>query len=220
MLRNLLPVWVVNSRVLARLPGVLLGLALLTGCPIVPDDGGGNGGSTVVTGDIITLATNRSISVQEDILSILYNLSGAPTDAVISSFFVPVTGTNPDNYVETGPRVTITTGLMQGTNQAFSFVPAVAGVGIFLVGLDINAVGGTDIDEVLGDGTIRVEGAPNPTFVQPNGAITVPRGDVLLLSIDAGDPENNVQWRMFYYQDGDSLTLPADQLGVLLATGA
>ena len=220
MLRNLLPVWVVNSRVLARLPGVLLGLALLTGCPIVPDDGGGNGGSTVVTGDIITLATNRSISVQEDILSILYNLSGAPTDAVISSFFVPVTGTNPDNYVETGPRVTITTGLMQGTNQAFSFVPAVAGVGVFRVGLDINAVGGTDIDEVLGDGTIRVEGAPNPTFVQPNGAITVPRGDVLLLSIDAGDPENNVQWRMFYYQDGDSLTLPADQLGVLLATGA
>lgn len=198
-------------------PAVLSLCMLIAGCPEMP--GNGSGG-TNVTGEIITLRTNRSISVQEDFLSILYNLSGAPADAAISSFYVPVSGTSSDNYVETGPRVTISTGLSQGTSLAFNFVPSVSGVGVFRVGLDVNAASGTDIAEILSAGTIRVEGAPNPVFVQPPSETRVPRGEIVLISIDAGDPENNVQWRIFYYRDGDSLTVPADQLGVQLATGA
>ncbi len=222
MLWNLMPDGMKTMRGMAGSRMVwLLGLVLLTGCPGGPGDGNGNdGGTTDVMGDIITLRTNRSISVQEDFLSILYDLSGAPSDAIISSFFVPVTGTSPDNYVETGPRISITTGLAQGTSRAFSFLPEVAGVGVFRVGIDVNSAAGEDIDEVLSDGTIRVEGAPNPTFVQPSGTTMVVRGDLVLISFDAGDPENNVQWRLFRYQDGDSLTLPADELGVQLSTGA
>lgn len=211
-----------------RSPGCLAlwcaGLALLVGCPGlsgVPQDNTNTNDNTNtggVTGEIVTLRTTRQVSALEPFLSILYTVTGAPSGSQISSFYVPVIATGLETYMETGDRVTIANNLLAGTNQAFNFVPGPAGPGTYRVGVTVTAA--SQLTTILSARVIEVQGFPNPVFVLPPGGTTVvTRGQDVFISFDAGDPENNVQWRLFYLSPNDSRNLSADQLGTQLATG-
>ena len=106
-----------------------------------------------------------------------------------------------------------------GTNQAFSFDPADAGVGFYRVGL-LYLLGGAEQTKES-KGAIQVQGIPEPIFVQPSEALVeVIAGDELTISFDVQDPEGEVQWRLFYLDADDALSDPPDILGVQLAVGS
>ncbi|MBI4717018.1 MAG: FG-GAP repeat protein [Planctomycetes bacterium] len=216
--------WVGCRRRLA--PSALAGalcLALLSmgGCPnvtVVPGGGGtdgGTGGERPITGDIISVRTDRPISEKEPFLSILYTLNDVPTGSEISAFAQRVTGSAP-NYTPIGERVTMQSDLTAGANQVFRFLPGNVGPGSYQVGLLVEPPTGTET-VILSLGLIQVQGPPNPVFIRPAEAVTlVDLGETVAISFDAGDPEGNVQWRLFYLREGDSRTALPDQIGTQL----
>ncbi len=183
------------------------------------ENGNANENSSAdITGDIISVRTDRQVSALESFLSILYMVSGTPDGTNVDAFFVPVTGVFP-NFQEAGSRVTIATGIAVGSNQAFNFEPAISGPGEFLVGLEVTPPGGETID-ILSAGRIQVLGPPDPRFIQPVDSVTtVQRGDDVFVSFDAGDPEDNAQWRLFLLAEADSRATSADLLGEEISTG-
>lgn len=196
----------------------------MPGCPTVPDSGNGNGndnggtGTGPITGDIISVRTDRQISALDSFISILYTVSNAPSTSEVEAYFVPVIGT-PPNLVEDGSRVIIDSGLPVGASQAFQFTPSVAGVGNYQVGLVVTPPTGSAV-EIKSNGRIQVLGPPNPTFIQPLESPTeAPRGTSVFVSFDVGDPEDDAQWRLFLLSETDSRDVPADQLGTELNTG-
>lgn len=168
-------------------------------------------------------------------------MTGSPD--TITGFFIPVSDNSP-NAVSTDEPTQIASGLpATGSNTFFLFFPNEAGIGFYRVGI-VLTVDGEEI-EALSDGVIGVQGRPDPCFVLPCeiAAATTPAVETytgcddvicdlifevdledtesLTVAFDAGDPENLVQWRLFYLLVGtDSKNNPADQLGTVILTGS
>lgn len=203
------------------LPGMCISLVFLaTGCPTAPltDGGGGSGtnGSTTVVRKIVNFTINFPISERDPAISVLYNVEGTPDS--ISGFFVRVADNSPGAVPVADPIVTATN-LPAGTDQ-FKFDPAGSGVGFFRVGI-IVVEAGVELPTIESQGTVQVQGQPNPFFIQPpaQSVTEVVQGDPVTIRFDAGDPEGDVQWRLFYLTVTDSRSLPADELGTELALG-
>ena len=169
-----------------------------------------------VSGEIINVSTTLGVSALSPPISILYNTTGTPDS--ISGFYAPVADSSSGASL-IGDRIIVAENLSKGSNRAFSFDPGAAGVGYFRVGI-IMMVGA---EEIIAEcaGTIHVQGPPNPFFIQPSDAITTKFvGDDVFISFDAGDPEGDVKWRLFYLTAADPRGNPPDQLGTLISTGS
>ena len=187
-----------------------------------PPDGNGNdngAGTTLddVVGSITNIRSNVQISALEPFLSVTYALTGVPSGATVSAYYVLVDSLSPDAQ-PIGTRVILATGLLSGPMQAFSFDPATTGTGIFRLGIVVVLGAGEKTFE--SQGLIQVQGPPAPVFIQPVDLLTeVVRGESVFVSFDAGDPENRVAWRLFLLDETDSLNVAPDQLGTQLAVG-
>ena len=62
---------------------------------------------------------------------------------------------------------------------------------------------------------------PDPAIVQPAvGVTTVHSGDTVPISFNAGNDDDNVQWRLFYLTENDPTDVPAGELGTQLMIGS
>jgi len=212
-----------------RLPTALsavLCMALLvfgTGCPSggQPLDGTDNDntsdGTGGVSGKIVNITTNFSLSSLDPPLSVTYSVSGSPES--ILGFYVPVADNNPGAIPIGAPVIVAATLPATGGDTRFEFDPAAAGVGFYRVGI-IMVVNDEELT-AESEGIIQVEGSPDPYFVQPTDAVTpVFAGAEVFVSFDAGDPEGDVQWRLFYLSATDSRDSPPDQLGTRIEVGS
>lgn len=212
-----------SARLSAGLCAVLLVIG--SGCTGFPSGGqppddtsdGDNGSPTdsgEVAGQINNITTNIGISALQRPIAVLYSVTGSPDS--ISGFYVPVA----DNSPSAGPigdRVIVAVSLPAGADQAFDFDPVAADVGFFRVGILI-AADGMEF-EALSSAVIRVEGVPAPFFIRPTEAIKeVVQGEDVIVSFDAGDPEGDVQWRLFFLSESDPRSSPLDELGTEIAT--
>ncbi len=192
-------------------PLVLVVLAVvLAGCPAAveptPDGGGGDPGTDVpVTASIVNFTADTQVDLTLPFVSVLYTVGNLSDGATISTFFVPVIGVSP-NVLEDGDRVVIDeASALIASEGAFEFVPATAGSGNFLAGVTIVSADGMTTVDALSSGRITVEGLPDPQFILPmadagEDFFSVDREDDVLITFDAGDPENDVQWRVFYLE--------------------
>lgn len=210
-------------RLYSSLTGAMLlvsgSIALPLGCTGVPSDsnngdGDNTNGNGTGTTRIINFSTNFSVSQLDPPISVLYNVEGEPD--LISGFFRPVADNSADPEPLGDPVIT-DIGLEPGMNH-FSFVPAVAGIGFFRVGLVM--LDAAQESTVESSAVVRVEGPPDPAFFQPIEAITeVVQGEEVPVTFDAGDPEGEVQWRLFLLASADSRESSPDQLGTALDVG-
>lgn len=209
---------------LSSMSALNLLLVFLAGCPAaVPPNGNsntntnGNGnGDTGVSGEVLNFSTDVGISLLAPALSVIFSMNGAPD--TISGYYVPVDG-NSASALPIGDRVVVATDLPAGTDQAFNFDPQIAGQGFYRVGI-LWTVGNLQ-DVAESSGIIQVQGPPDPAFVLPANAVTtVTQGDDVFISFDAGDPEGDVRWRLFYLAASDPRDVSADQLGTQIGTGS
>ncbi|MGB2985921.1 MAG: hypothetical protein WBE26_08560, partial [Phycisphaerae bacterium] len=202
-------------------------LGLVAGCPTagipsngIPDDPD-NGNATPddtgeVSGEIISFSVNFGVSALDPPVSVIYSVTGTPDS--IAGFYVPVADASP-GASEIGNRIIVDTRLPAGTNKFFNFDPAYAGVGFYRVGIIM--IVGTEEIVAESQGVVQVQGPPNPFFIQPTESITeVAQGTEVFVSFDAGDPEGEVKWRLFYLSETDSRDNPPAQLGTELAVGS
>jgi hypothetical protein len=188
-------------------------LVLGGGCPNVPTDGTGNGNANGGgTGDIETKIVNTTSDIEINLngnpLSVIYSVGGTPDS--IQAFF---------RFDEDGAAVQIIVNangdpleLPAGNRRQFLFDPAQAGVGRFRVGIIVTDDGVPQTFTSLG--VITVQGPPVPMFTAPTAPVTeVSAGQSVTIRFDAGDPENEAQWRLFVLEPGDSLSVRPDQLG-------
>ncbi len=211
-----------NSRSVGRLGAACLAMVMLVGgCPAgsnptPPDNTNDNTDGGDAEAEIISPSTSFGISSLDPPISVLYSVPEAATE--VSGFRVPVADSSPDG-APIGDRVVIATSLATGEMQAFSFDPAEAEVGFFRVGILFTL--DADEESVESTGVIQVQGSPDPVFIQPSEPLTeVVQGSAAFVSFDVGDPEGNVQWRLFILAPLDSRTNPPDQLGTQLAVGS
>lgn len=207
------------KRIRTGLCGLIVCIA--GGCPSgVPNgdgDGNGssNGGSEEPTREIINFNSNFAVSELDPSISVMYNVEGTPDS--ISGFFVQVADDNP-GAVPIADRIVTAVNLPVGAEQ-FKFNPQVAGVGFFRVGI-IVVVDEVELPTIESTGIVQVQGRPNPFFIQPTQLLEeVEQGEVVTIRFDAGDPEGDVRWRLFYLSVTDSRSDPADELGTELGLG-
>lgn len=195
------------------------------GCP---NFGGGNGGNTNTntntntnnnTGsdvaEIVSPTSNFGLSALDDPISVIYNVPEGAEN--IRGYFVEVAAPTPDSQ-PISERTIIISGLPAGDARTFNFDPGEANVGLFRVGILFELDGIEEIAE--SEAVIEVQGAPDPIFVQPAESFTeVEEGDVIDIAFDARDPEDEVQWRLFYLDENDDRDLPPDQIGTTIAVG-
>jgi len=191
-------------------------MALVAACtPGTPgnDNGIDNGGGSLddIHAAIVSPSTSFPLSALGSPVSVLYTVSGADPDS-ISGFYVPAEGE--------GDLVIIPTAidLPPGTNRAFNFDPSTVGVGRYRVGIRVVHAGVTE--DFISIGVIEVQGPPAPVFRQPAGDVQITQGTDVSIAFDAGDPEGDVEWRLFYLTPQDSRDEPPDELGTQLAVGA
>jgi hypothetical protein len=192
------------------------------GCPGVPAPGDNTNDNTdgdgEVTAQIVSFSQNFGVSALDPPISVLYTVTGTPDS--IAGFYVPVADESAGS-APIGERVIVVSALSPGTNRAFSFDPAAAGIGYYRVGLIVMVDGVELTPTPLSTGVIQVQGPPEPRFIQPADAVTgVWKGDDLFISFDAGDPEGDVRWRLFYLAESDSRDNPPDELGTQIKTGS
>lgn len=218
---NRIPAAVLSRRGSVYASSVFLVVLVLAtaGCPGVPtSDGGGgdgtDGGSSGggVTATIVNISSNIRLSQLDPAVSVTYSVTGTPT--TIAGFFAPAT--------EPASRTIVASNLpATGNNMRFSFDPRASGAGFFRVGL-LLTVAGQDT-AVLSDGTIQVEGPPEPFFIQPlDATTTVAPGDEVFISFDAGDPDSlpeQIHWRLGLLAETDSRAVSPDTLGAQIAVG-
>lgn len=192
-----------------------------SGCTVdFTDDGDpindpNNGDPGALTRKIVNFNSNFSVSELDVAISVLYNVEGTPDS--ISGFFVKVADGNP-GAIPIADAVITAVSLPAGSSQ-FKFDPAVSGVGFFRVGL-IVVEDGTELPTIESTGIVQVQGRPNPFFIQPvESLFEVTRGEPVVVRFDAGDPEGNVRWRLFYLSSIDPRNNLPDNLGTELAMG-
>lgn len=202
--------------------------------------GSGGGGTVDVSGRVNSILANASLSIGDPAITIFYSVTGTPDS--ISAFFIEVSDNSADAS-EIGTQQNLGSNLpASGDETFFQFFPVGAGVGFYRVGIQVATNG--EVIEALSDGVIHVQGGPDPCFAQPCtlAAATTPASQTIAacggltcdlvvnisegdqdgvnVAFDAGDPEGNVQWRLFYLRDADSNANPADQLGIEILTGS
>ncbi|MCH8147483.1 MAG: FG-GAP repeat protein [Planctomycetes bacterium] len=198
-------------------------LLSVVGCPMTEPIDNGDGTNTngtdllaSVSGEIVTLRNNLIASELEAPIAIHYSITGVPPQSVISAFFVTVP--DPATAISSeDSRVIFRTDLVAG-ESAFNFDPSNAGSGYHKLGLLVRL--GDETVEIVSAGVVVVEGGPSPRFVQPADATTVVMaGDPVPVTFDAGDPQDDVAWRLFLLAPTDSRDNPEDRLGEALDTG-
>lgn len=200
-------------------------LALNGGCPNFPggpppvDNGNDNeaaDGNGEVTAEMITPLTGFGLSALEEPVSFFYSVDESATD--VRGFYIPVADGSL-NSAPIGDRVITTADLATGVRRVFFFDPEEAGVGFYRVGIEFSLNG--QAGDAESQAVIHVQGSPDPIFIQPSESLTqVSQGAEVFISFDVRDPEEDVQWRLFYLSETDSRTDPADQLGTELKTGS
>lgn len=223
---------------------VCVAVCTVGGCAPVgdpaPNGDPGTDGTVAITGRINSILANASLSVDDPAITIFYTVTGTPDS--ISAFFVPVAD-NSGGAIEIGPPQNLAQNLpASGNNAFFQFFPSGVGVGFYRVGIQLTT--GGQVIEAVSDGVIQVQGRPDPCFAQPctvaaagtpadqtfTGCgelicvrvVEIPEGDQdgVTVSFDAGDPDGDVQWRLFFLRDTDSISNPADQLGEQILIGS
>jgi len=203
---------------------VVVGLALtmFTGCPASPtppDDGSPVDLGQGIKAAVIAPSTSFGISVLEDPISVFYTVTGATGKTDVSGYYVPLTDGDTTGSAA-GDRVILDTRDLDGDTDFFSFDPGAAGVGYYRLGILVS-VDGVELDPVEGTAIVEVQGSPSPAFVLPDTPITtVVPGDFVLITFDAGDPQNVVAWRLFLLDETDSRTASPEKLGTELTTGS
>ena len=190
---------------------------LYAGCNIITPGGTDptpTPGSGSLTGSI-SLQSHIKLSGDQT-MTIVYSASSSATD--ISAFYVPVESTDTDAPT-TGSETTFKTNLSAGTNLTMSLDTSGMAQALYRIGL--NLVGGGQTLKVMSTGTVQITNLPEPAFELPNQNLVVVPGSYIPVRVALGDPENAVQWRLFYIAtDADTSGLPADQLGTEIKTGA
>ncbi|MFQ5413467.1 MAG: integrin alpha [Phycisphaerae bacterium] len=200
---------------------------LVAGCGVASQNDGTAGNGSIandngavdpgaVSAEIFNPIINFRTSTFDGPVAVQFAVTGTPDS--VSGFWVEVAsgGGGP-----VGTPVIVAPDLAADA-VFFNFDPSTVDPGFYQLGL-ILTVGGEEI-QVLSPGTIEVEGPPSPTFILPVQPLTdIVAGASVLVSFDAGDPENNVAWRLFYLitdsptvPDSD-LTVPIGQRGTELA---
>lgn len=204
----------------ARLGCWILGIvaiAMVAGC--VPTDGGSNGNSNDNSGSDIeskikNIESNIALSTSSPAVSVIYDVGGDPD--TVSGIAVRLNETGEEDDPQLLPNAA---NLPVGENQAFQFRPSDVGVGVYRVGILITTE--TESETVLSTGIVSVQGPPDPQFILPSAPITeTVAGSSVAVSFDAGDPENVVEWRLFYLRPSDPRGVTPDQLGTQLAVGS
>lgn len=205
-----------------------LAMACFAGCTMQPsDNGGGDGGSgdAGVTAEIIAPATDFGISVLEDPISVFFSVTGATSTMTVdaSGYYVPLDTNDQGECIDpqgsaVGDRVIVDTRNLDGDFDFFTFDPGAAGVGCYRLGVLVT-VDGVELNPVDGEAAVEVQAPPDPSFVLPEADLTVLTTAQVLIRIDAGDPQNEVAWRLFILREDDSRTVTTDQLGEELTRG-
>ena len=155
--------------------------------------------------EIVNISSIRQVSLLQSFESVLYTVTGAGENATIGAFYVPVEDESGTVAPDATPVPIVgEAALVTGTNQAFRFIPADAGMGSFKVGITV--VRDTGVNEALSEGIIQVLGPPDPRFIQPTDPVTtIARGDPVAIRFDVGDPEEDARWRLFFIDATDPL---------------
>lgn len=205
------------------LTGIVAVLALsITGCPpgvSMPSDGGGSdGGGSTTTGSTnaqIIVPLNFGLSEADTSISIQYTVPDTATD--VRAFAIQVENDGADAAAIGDPQL-IATGLAAGGGQAFTFDPSEVGVGFYRLRVSFVFDGVEEVAESVA--AIEVQGKPAPSFVRPTVTqLKVVQGDKVAISFDAGDPQGEVEWRLFYLRETDPRDAIPSALGVELTTG-
>ena len=200
--------------------GLLLIVAV--GCPatdsVPAPDQSGNGSSggvdpsgTTITAEVNSFKSNFPISELADPVDVVYTVTGTPDN--IDGFYVPVSAGGGE--VPGAVPVITALNLPAGVGLSFPFDPKID-IDYYRVGLIITD--GSDQFEVRSLGTIQVQGAPDPEFIRPTpDEATVLAGTDVTVSFNAGDPEDDVQWRLFYTTDQTDFAVSVDERGETIA---
>lgn len=208
----------------AGIPALLLA-CLIPACDPLTDPGGtdsntndnDNEAPSGIRVTVVSPNTSFALPQLSPSISVIYTVVGTP--ASIRGIYAPVGGFEAGAPL-TGEAVELTDDLGPGVNQQFRFNPSEVEIGNYRVGIRVRFANGT-ADDVFGLGVIQVQGPPDPRFVQPPESVTeVVTGGTVPVSFDSGDPENQVQWRLFYLRPTDRRDLSPDQLGIQLAVGS
>lgn len=197
-------------------------MVVAVGCPATdsvpaPDQNGNvsNNGvdpsDTTITAEVKSFKSNFPISELADPVDVVYSVTGNPTN--IDGFYVPVSAGGGE--LPGAVPVISAPDLPAGAGLSFPFDPKID-IGYYRVGLIITD--GSKQIEVRSLGTIQVQGAPDPEFIRPAPEeATVFAGTDVTVSFNAGDPEDDVQWRLFYTTDQTDFNESVDEQGVTLA---
>jgi len=201
-------------RLSAFLTGILALAMLATGC-VEDGNGNGDGGEDQPTGSIVNITTNIRIS-GEQMVSVVY--SAGPEGADVDAFYVEVDSTAL-NASTIGARVVFAPDLPTGEppSTVTTLNTAPMPLGIYRIGL--NVVSGDETLRVLSLGTIEITTLPEPVFTLPNQNLFEQPGGNIAVAANVGDPENAVQWRLFYVEEGQRPSVPPTQYGTQLAVG-
>lgn len=176
--------------------------------------------STTITAEIISLKLNFAVSQLDDPFTVDYTVGGAGVTQ-IDAYYVPVADASP-GAGPIGQQIVFQTNLPIGNSQSFVFDPGVVDVGFYRLGIVVSA-GSLQITRES-NGVVQVQGPPSPVFIQPSSPVVEIEADAdikdVIVTFDCQDPENDVQWRLFYLEPGDNPNAPVDTIGNLLATGA
>ncbi|MCH7702526.1 MAG: hypothetical protein IID37_12650, partial [Planctomycetes bacterium] len=219
---------------LPQWPRILVAVGFFAvGCTSIPsgtgtgtngDDGAANDNVADSVGSIDNVSSTVTLSGNRE-FNVIYSIPVAVS--LVEAIYVQVADAVPGS-AEVGERVVFGQALASGDSQAVLFDTTLLDPGLYRVGISyIDAFGVSVI--VFSDGVVDVQGQPDPVFFEPAADITGEAGISLLVSFDAGDPENvNVRWRLFYADKTDIeiwAVNPAalsnqSELGTQLTTGS
>jgi hypothetical protein len=206
---------------------VVAGLLAWSGCNLGSALNGGNGDANSndngapggLSVEIISFKLNTDISQIAPPVNVFYTVSGTPT-RITAVYQEVADGTAGAGDV--GDPVVVVDNLGTGVQRSYQFDPQSVERGWYRFGLEIRV--GETVTRHYSTGSVRVQAPPSPVFRQPAADIhTVMQGDTVFVVFDAQDPENDVQWRLFYLTEAQSASKEGtrpDQLGTQLLTGS
>ncbi len=178
-----------------------------------------SGGDQPTGGELTgTLSLNSNIRLSgEQTYTIVYSASDAATNVTV--FYVEVASTDV-GAATIGDEVVIGTNLPTGTNKTVALSTASIPLGLYRVGLHLMGSTGSPVT-ILSEGTFQIVELPTPQFTMPNQNLTIQPGTAVQIRATVGDPENAVQWRLFYIDVSTPTTgIAPDMLGTQITTGS
>lgn len=201
-----------------RVLAVLLMIILPLGLSCAPMNGNGGEPGTL-SGQIVSLISNITLSGSQS-LTIVYSASESATS--VNSFYVEVESTDPSAPAVGSPVVfaqNLPTSTADVPNQTVTLQTGAIPEGVYRVGLNLSNA--SETLTVLSPGTFRIASLPTPEFVLPNQNLSLlPGSGSVSIRASLGDPENAIQWRLFFIQAGETTDgVPAGELGEQITTG-